>query len=59
MPQSCPGVPAEVLDPRDTWKDEDAYDAAARRLAASFRENFRNYEQDMPAEIRAAGPSDA
>lgn len=56
VPQSCPDVPAEVLDPRNTWKDKAAYDAAARSVAASFRENFKKYEQDMPAEIRAAEP---
>jgi phosphoenolpyruvate carboxykinase (ATP) len=56
MPRSCPDVPPEVLDPRNTWKDKAAYDAAARGVAASFRENFKKYEEDMPAEIRAAAP---
>ncbi|CAM9939224.1 unnamed protein product [Chrysoparadoxa australica] len=40
MPRSCPGVPAEILDPRQTWADKDAYDAQARELRDMFRQNF-------------------
>ena len=40
MPKSCPGVPAEVLNPRNTWDDKSAYDAAADKLKAMFRKNF-------------------
>lgn len=40
MPTSCPDVPAEILNPRNTWDDKDAYDAAARKLRDMFRENF-------------------
>jgi len=36
MPTECPGVPAEVLDPRNTWFDKSAYDAQAKKLAAQF-----------------------
>ncbi len=56
MPTACPGVPAEVLDPRQTWADKDAYDAAAKDLAARFAKNFAKYE-NMPKEIVEAGPS--
>ncbi|GAB4441039.1 MAG: phosphoenolpyruvate carboxykinase (ATP) [Rhodocyclaceae bacterium] len=59
MPIACPGVPAEVLDPRNAWTDKAAYDAAARRIAALFRENFAKYEQDVPEEVRAAAPAAA
>jgi len=52
----CPGVPPEILRPRNTWSDQAAYDATARKLAGLFRENFRNYESGVSAEIRAAGP---
>lgn len=40
MPVSCPGVPAEILDPRHTWSDKAAYDRAAARLRDMFRANF-------------------
>ena len=40
MPKSCPGVPAEILDPRNTWSDKDGYDVAAEKLVAMFRANF-------------------
>jgi phosphoenolpyruvate carboxykinase (ATP) len=56
VPKSCPGVPTEVLTPRNTWADKPAYDAAARRLAHLFRDNFRNYEDHANPETRAAGP---
>ena len=41
MPTSCPGVPAEMLNPRGTWGDAEAYDAAAHKLRDMFRDNFR------------------
>ncbi|MGI6193310.1 MAG: phosphoenolpyruvate carboxykinase (ATP) [Christensenellales bacterium] len=56
IPTSCPGVPAEVLDPRKTWEDKAAYDAAAKDLAARFAKNFAKYD-NMPKEIVEAGPS--
>jgi phosphoenolpyruvate carboxykinase (ATP) len=40
MPNSCPNVPTEILDPRNTWEDKDAYDAAAEKLRAMFKANF-------------------
>jgi phosphoenolpyruvate carboxykinase (ATP) len=40
MPRSCPGVPPEILDPRNTWSDKAAYDAAATKLRDMFRKNF-------------------
>jgi len=43
IPGSCPGVPSEVLDPRSTWADKDAYDAQANRLKAMFDENFKKF----------------
>lgn len=53
---ACPGVPAELLRPRGTWADGAAYDATAGKLAQLFRENFRKYETEVSAEVRAAGP---
>jgi len=57
VPQSCPGVPSEVLSPRHTWSDQAAYDQQARRLARMFVENFRSFETDAAPEVKAAGPA--
>jgi phosphoenolpyruvate carboxykinase (ATP) len=40
MPKTCPGVPSEILNPRNTWKDKAAYDAQAGKLRDMFRANF-------------------
>jgi phosphoenolpyruvate carboxykinase (ATP) len=56
VPTACPGVPAELLQPRSTWADKDAYDRTARRLAAMFAENFAAYADGVPPEVAAAGP---
>ncbi len=56
VPQSCPDVPAEVLNPRLTWSDKAAYDAQAARLAGMFRDNFKTFEASVPADVVAAGP---
>jgi phosphoenolpyruvate carboxykinase (ATP) len=56
VPEACPGVPAEVLRPRATWKDQAAYGAQARRLAGLFREDFKQYEAQAPEAVRQAGP---
>lgn len=55
MPSSCPGVPDDVLDPRNTWSDKDTYDAAARRLALLFIRNFEKFG-NVQREILEAGP---
>jgi phosphoenolpyruvate carboxykinase (ATP) len=55
VPQSCPNVPAEVLNPRDTWADKAAYDRTARDLAGRFQKNFTNFANVSPT-IAAAGP---
>ena len=48
--QSCPGVPAEVLDPCNTWPDQ------ARKLAEMFVKNFEKYVEAVPPEVILAGP---
>ena len=53
---SCPNVQEEILTPRRAWSDPAAYDAAAKKLACLFRENFKTYESAVDADIRAAGP---
>jgi phosphoenolpyruvate carboxykinase (ATP) len=52
----CPGVPGEILWPRDTWPDKEAYDATTRKLAGLFRKNFQQYESAAGEELRDAGP---
>jgi phosphoenolpyruvate carboxykinase (ATP) len=54
IPLSCPGVPAEVLNPRNAWADKAAYDLQAAELAGRFEANFRQF--DAPEAVRAAGP---
>jgi phosphoenolpyruvate carboxykinase (ATP) len=59
IPSACPGVPADVLKPRATWRSFAEYDAAAARLARMFRENFKKFEAEVSADVLAAGPSQA
>jgi len=56
LPVRVPGVPTEVLKPRNTWADGAAYDEQAQKLAAMFRENFEKYADGVPAAVRSAGP---
>jgi len=56
VPVSCPDVPPEVLQPRNTWRDKDAYDAQARDLARRFNENFKKYESGVAEAVRAVAP---
>ncbi len=59
VPVSCPGVPAEVLNPRDTWSDKAAYDEKAQHLVGLFIKNFGPFEEHVDAAVRAAAPSAA
>ena len=54
IPVSCPGVPSELLHPRNAWADKQAYDQQAEMLASKFEENFAKF--DAPENVRAAGP---
>jgi phosphoenolpyruvate carboxykinase (ATP) len=56
VPRRCPGVPQEMLDPRSTWADADAYDAAAAKLARLFSENFEHFAGRVSPDVAAAGP---
>ena len=56
VPRTVPGVPSEILRPRDTWADPVAYDAKAQELAAMFVKNFEGYASGVPEDVRSAGP---
>ncbi len=56
MPTKCPNVPDQVLSPRDTWEDKVAYDEKAMKLANSFKDNFKKFEDYANSEIIAGGP---
>lgn len=56
IPTTCPGVPSDVLNPRNTWADKAAYDAKAAELAVKFNENFKKYASQANEEILAAAP---
>ncbi|MFK7833581.1 MAG: phosphoenolpyruvate carboxykinase (ATP) [Winogradskyella sp.] len=56
QPRSCPGVPTEVLSPRTTWNNDEAYYKMAFKLSNSFRHNFKKFESYASEEIRRGGP---
>jgi phosphoenolpyruvate carboxykinase (ATP) len=56
VPVSCPDVPTEFLQPRNTWQDKAAYDTAAHKLAAMFAANFAEYADGVSLGVREAGP---
>ncbi len=55
-PQSCPNVPSDILNPRNTWEDKAAYDAKAQELAEAFKKNFAKFEEFANEEILAGAP---
>jgi phosphoenolpyruvate carboxykinase (ATP) len=55
VPQACPDVPADVLQPRATWSDKSAYDTTARDLRGRFEKNFKQFEEYVDDEVKQAG----
>ena len=55
IPKACPGVPPEMLNPRNAWSDKAAYDKMAAELRGRFARNFEMF--DAPPEVRVAGPA--
>jgi phosphoenolpyruvate carboxykinase (ATP) len=56
MPSSCPNVPADILNPRNTWDNKTAYDERANALAQEFVKNFEKYAAGVSEEILKAAP---
>lgn len=56
VPMSCPGVPAELLNPRKTWASAEEYDQRAMQLAKDFVNNFDKYAAGVSAEVLLAAP---
>lgn len=57
IPRECPGVPTEILDPKDTWKDPKEYDEKALELAHAFNNNFEKFADKANNEILQAAPA--
>jgi phosphoenolpyruvate carboxykinase (ATP) len=53
MPKSVPGIPAEVLNPRESWADKAAYDATAKKLVGLFEANFESFAGAVDEEVKA------
>jgi len=56
VPEYCPGVPDEVMQPINTWPDPEAYRAKALELARAFRKNFQQFANHASEEVKAAEP---
>ena len=56
IPMTCPGVPSEILSPRETWKNDHGYYSKANELAEEFNENFKKYEDFANDEIMEGSP---
>ena len=53
---ACDGVPAEMMQPRLSWRDTSAFEETSRKLAARFRKNFEQYASEVEADVTSAGP---
>ena len=59
VPESCPGVPPEILNPRGTWSNKGAYDETAGKLVQMFVKNFGQFEEYVNPEVIDAAPKAA
>ena len=56
VPTSCPSVPNEMLNPRNTWSNRASFDATARKLAIEFSQNFNQYTDQATEDVISGGP---
>lgn len=56
IPVACPGVPSEVLLPKQTWDDKEGFEATKAKLVTLFQENFKAFEAGVNQDILDAGP---
>jgi len=56
IPKACEGVPSEILNPRNSTSDKPRYEEQARKLAGEFKENFKQFEDDVSNEVSDAMP---
>jgi len=56
VPQSCPNVPDEVMNPATSWHDQKEYDRRYKDLAMRFVQNFAKFTDGTPQEVIDAGP---
>lgn len=56
IPKACPGVPSEILNPKETWADKAAFDDTVNNLATKFVTNFEKYQAETSEAIRSAAP---
>jgi phosphoenolpyruvate carboxykinase (ATP) len=56
MPNSCPNVPSELLNPKNTWENKKDYDLKAKELANAFNQNFKQFADNASEEILEAAP---
>lgn len=54
IPVEVSGVDTQLLNPRNTWENKEAYDEQARMVAKLFSDNIAQY--DVSEEVKAAGP---
>ena len=56
VPRECPNVPAELLNPRNTWDDPEDYERKALELTGMFHKNFKAFAPEVTAEVAESGP---